>query len=382
MKRILAGVLLAFVAGLAGILAYAPYMPQMILEGAPDLIWSGRSTFAEVGGAPDADRLRIAVRPGSYGAELLELFEDSDGVALLAARDGRLEIEHYADGVTAETRLNSYSMVKSLVAALVFKAIADGRISGREARLGEFLPEAPGLSQVTLDRLLTMRAGIQFEIGRDSFGVAAGIKDTDTLPNPLGPLARLHYQGLMPQLAGLSVSDGGPEVWTYQNINTALLGAVLERIYGAPLETILAKEIWQPAGATSAFWRRPASTEMVSAYCCLYATARDWIRIGTFIAANGTPADPFLPDADWRTLLGLDIDPTLRAKGHYGFGMFQDVLDRPGETLNGGLTYFGGQSGQILSIMPERGLVIYRAGRRHQRLHSTHYAVWNRLSAR
>ena len=31
-------------------------------------------------------------------------------------------MEHYAPGVTQETRLNSYSMIKSLVGALVLKA--------------------------------------------------------------------------------------------------------------------------------------------------------------------------------------------------------------------------------------------------------------------
>ena len=376
------GAILGVMACAAGLFLYAPYIPQMIAEGPPDLIWSGRSAYSEVSGGPEADRLRIAVRSESYDGALQDLFEGSEGVALLAARDGRLDIEHYAEGVTADTRINSYSMVKSLVAALVFKAIAEGRISGREALLGEFVPEAKGLANLTLERLLTMRAGIHFEAGQASFGAAASVKDTDTLPNPLGPLARLHYQGLMSQLAGLTVSGDGPEIWTYQNINTALLGAVLERVHGRPLEAILAEKIWKPAGAASAFWRRPVADTMVSAYCCLYATARDWVRVGIYMAGNGTPAEPFLPDADWRTLLGLDIDPALRAKGHYGFGMFQDVLDRPGEALTGGLTYFGGQSGQILSMMPERGLVIYRAGTRHQRLHSTHYAIWNRLSAR
>ena len=41
---------------------------------------------------------------------------------LLALHKGRLVMEHYAPGVTQETRLNSYSMIKSLVGALVLKA--------------------------------------------------------------------------------------------------------------------------------------------------------------------------------------------------------------------------------------------------------------------
>ena len=114
----------------------------------------------------------------------------------------------------------------------------------------------------------------------------------------------------------------------------------------------------------------------VSAYCCLYATARDWVRIGLFLAENGAPDAPFLPEALWRQFLGLDLDAETVRRGHYGQHVLQDVLDRPGQTLQGPFTYLFGQGGQVLYLMPQRGLVVFRSGDAQQLLHSSLYAAW------
>jgi hypothetical protein len=53
------------------------------------------------------------------------------------------------------------------------------------------------------------------------------------------------------------------------------------------------------------------------------------------------------------------------------------VLDRPGQQLQCPFTYFFGQNGQLLYLMPEHDLVVYRAGERMQLLHSTLYGAWN-----
>jgi CubicO group peptidase (beta-lactamase class C family) len=379
MRYRLLGLGLAVVVAVSLTLTYAPYLPSAVIEGAPSLTVSPNSAYAEVAGREGPKMVMLAAPTHRPDGELVKIFATSQGAALVVMHDGKLALEEYGPGVGPDTRLNSYSMAKSLVAAMVFKAIAEGRLDGLDAVLGDLLPAAKGLASLSLERLLTMRAGIHFEVGRTSFGAAASLKDTDTLPNPFGALARLHYQGLSPLLPGLTMDETPPSSLTYQNINTALLGAVLEAAYQVPLEQLLSEKIWQPAGAATALWRRSSADAGVSAYCCLFATGRDWARIGTFIGSNGRPDAPFLPDGLWRQFLGLDVTSSDRASGHYGFHTFQDVLDRQGEPLNGPFTYFMGQGGQVLSLMPERGLVIYRAGSSHQLLHSTHYLVWNQI---
>ena len=54
--------------------------------------------------------------------------------------------------------------------------------------------------------------------------------------------------------------------------------------------------------------------------------------------------------------------------------------DRAGQALQGPFTYLMGQGGQVLYLLPEQQLVVYRAGETVQLLHSTLYGAWNSIS--
>jgi CubicO group peptidase (beta-lactamase class C family) len=378
MRRLLALTIALMLGGILGLYAFAPYLTALVFEGSPTLTWRGVGQYAEVPG-----NSRPTWPEGSPATDLEPkldtLFSQSGGVALLAARDGTLVLEHYGPGANEDTRLNSFSIAKSLVGALTFVAIAEGKIESLDQTLGELLPTAPGLAGMTLRKILAMRSGVHFDSKTSSFGAPGSYKDSDTFPNPFGPLARLHFQGLDAVVDGLTMDPAPPDTFNYQNVNTALLGAVIERAYGQPLEVLLSEKIWLPSGAKDAVWRKPSVGSSVSAYCCIYATARDWIRVGMFLAANGTREKSFLPDELWREFLGLDVSLAMRSDDHYGNSTLQNVLDRDGEALQGPFTYFMGQNGQILYIMPEKNLVVYRAGERYQLLHSTLYGAWNSI---
>lgn len=377
MRRIGLGFVLIVFAGIAGALAFAPYLPRLIWEGGPGLTWSDRSHYVDVPGANPPMGLVEAMPSAMPNAALHKLLAEGGGTALLLMRDGRLVLEYYAPGNGPETRFNSFSMVKSLVGALVYKAMAEGRIKNLDQTLGTLLPHIPGLKELTLRRLITMRAGIHFDSRTASFGAAGGAKDSDTFPNPFGPLARLHFEGVASIDAGLTMDEVAPSVLAYQNVSTALLGEVLEVVYGRPLEQLLSEKLWRPAGAATAAWRKPAEGASVSAYCCLFATARDWVRVGAYLSNNGTPTAPFLPEPMWREWFGSGVGLAERRADHYGNHNLQNVLDRQGQDLQGPFTYFMGQNGQILYLMPGKGLVAYRAGTTYQFLHSTLYEAWN-----
>lgn len=380
MRRVLLGLGLAVVILSGGALAYAPYLPSLALEGFPALTWSGRGAYAEIAGAPTPADLHVTASAATTPLvpELATPFTEKGGKALLVYRDGGLALEHYEAGADETTRFNSFSMAKSLVGALIYKALAEGKLQSLDQTLGELLPDDHGIAHVTLRRLLAMRAGIHFD-EESKLGTASG-KDSDTTPNPFGPLARLHFQGLGAIETGLRVATTDDDAFNYQNVNTALLGEILERLYDRPLEQLLAEKLWQPAMAGPASWRRPAASLPVSAYCCIYATARDWIRIGLYLSANGSPDAPFLPDPLWREFMGLDVPLSELQVDHYGAHIRQNVLDREGQALQGPFTYLLGQGGQMLYLMPQHGLVVYRAGENIPLLHSTLYGAWNSTS--
>lgn len=368
--------------------AQAPYLMRLADEGYPAPRWPAAGAFVPVQGRPGPVPHALPQRlPNGW---LEDLMQESEASALLVYQGGSLRMEAYRQGARADTKFNSYSLVKSLVGALVLKAVADQKLGPLNTPLGTYLPGvgSGAVSHVTLDALLDMRSGILFEptaLKKIGMKQVSGVAEKDlekTLFNPFGPMAQMHFQGIEHVLPHLRVSKTSVDVFNYQNVNTALLGLVLERAYGRPLAEILALEVWQPSGAGPAHWRQYAPDGRVSAYCCLYARARDWVQVAHFLQANGrlqtngTSGEPFLPHVLWQRLMGLGLSPAEREAGAYETHMRHDILNRPGEALQGRFSYFLGQGGQIVYLMPEADLTVVRFGQRHQKLHSTLYAVW------
>ena len=302
------GAALILVCLVIGSVAWAPYLPRLFYEGFPDPVWPARGSFAEVPGTKDAPAIGHEKTPiSTLDPQLREFLADKTTTAFLAAHDGNIAVEWYAEGSVPETRFNSYSLVKSLVGALILKAVADGRIDSLDEPIGTFLPNygSAGFRSLPLRALLEMRSGIKFETGTAKNLSGEPVKDLESaVLNPFGPLARLHMLGPDAIGGALLRDEAGVGQFNYQNINTALLGKVLERAYGEPLQDILSRKIWAPAGAADASWRKHGEDTAVSAYCCLYARARDWIKVAVFLSRNGREDAYFLPEALWNAVHG------------------------------------------------------------------------------
>ncbi|TYC51233.1 serine hydrolase [Rhodobacterales bacterium] len=366
--------LAAGLVGAAAIAAYATGFLGLISAGYPRALWPALGSFETVAGRNTLLQTRPSLAKLDSRGE--DLFKQSESRAVLAAHNGVLDLEVYGDGIGPTTRMNSYSLVKSLVGALVLKAVSEGRISEIDEPIGTYLPtlstrEVRGRS---IRSFLEMRSGLDFEEhGADKL-------DHASTYNPFGNLTRLHKNGIRGVADGLELASGNKDAFVYQNVNTAVLGLMLSEIYDQPLPELLSEKIWRPAGAADAFWMRHVDADEATAYCCLYATARDWVHVGRFLMKNGEPGDPFLPRELWESFFGFGVSPSRRSDDHYGLHVRHNVLDRPGETLQGGFSYMLGQGGQVVYLMPEQDLVVVRFGEGFSLLHSTLYSAWNSIN--
>lgn len=361
---------LALVIVTAGLTAWrAPQIFVLAGEGFPGAVWPASGKFALVEGAGEpAEAIPQAPLPPEPA---LERFSQSGGRALLVERGGDLEAELYRKGIDRETRLNSYSLVKSLVGALVLRGLADGVFDGPDMPMRDLLgPDAP---DVSLAEVLTMSSGLAMADEPPKSGQTA---TDDAGFSPFGPLARIHAYGIENSMAALRVDKAIEGTFHYQSANTALLGLALEKAYGQPLPALLSQFIWKPAGAQDAHWRLYPAGEGVSAYCCLYARPFDWVLVGRYLLDNGTPFQPFLPEELWREYLIPALAADIRQSGFYGDQIHHDVLDRKGEAVSGPFAYFSGLSGQIVYILPELDAVVVRFGEKPQLLHSTLYELF------
>lgn len=385
MRRILAGAALAMFAICIGAVLYAPYLPRLLYEGYPSLDWPARGTYVKIDGMEPPSRLisSSSMQPHMPIPALQKRMDERDGTALLIYRKGMLLTEYYAPGYSSDSRFNSFSMAKTLVGALMFKAVADGRLANLDVPIGQVLPDVgnDSMRQVSLRALLQMRSGVLFSGEDKLFGGEDTVKDINAgRINPFGPMARLHMTGLEPIKRSLVVEGHVPAPFSYQNVNSSVLGAVLEAIYARPLQVILSDMIWKPAGAQTAYWRQPAEGMPVSAYCCIYATARDWIRAGIFLSQNGKRDAPFLPEKLWREFMGLDLETAALQENVYGHHINHNILDRPGEPLQGAFSYMLGSGGQVTYMMPQEDFIVVRLGYGMQLLHSTLYEAWRSVT--
>lgn len=346
----------------ASVFSLTPQVPILLWEGFPPEVWTGAGRYAHVEGVKDEDTVDAPAIPTAAQNR----FEAAAGRALLVDQGGKRVFESYGQGFGPADRFNSYSLVKSLIGALVVRALADERIASFDDPLTLYLgPEAPSIAIVDA---LTMTSGLHY-VGEPSKSV------DDAGFSPFGPLGRLHVYGTQAVLSELKVDKATKGQFAYQSINTALLGAVVEAAYDQPLHQILSDLIWKPAGAAIADWQTHSKAEGPVSYCCLFAKAEDWLRVGRFLLDNGTPEDPFLPEHLWQVFILPDLTVSQRRQGTYGWHLRHDVLDRENEPLAGPFAYFMGRGGQIIYLLPDSDMVVVRFGERPQLLHSTLYEL-------
>jgi CubicO group peptidase (beta-lactamase class C family) len=157
-------------------------------------------------------------------------------------------------------------------------------------------------------------------------------------------------------------------VFEYNNVNPQLLLALLEAATGMAYEDYLARHLWSRiAEAPAALWMDRAGGTP-HGYCCMIATARDWLRLGMVLLGEGD----VLPDARRAALLAPSV-----ANPAYGQLIWRGSPWQPVRTyrpagpfgvrhsapyLADDTFFFDGYGGQRVYIVPSRRLVIVRTG--------------------
>ncbi len=339
-----------------------PQVRVLLSEGFPAEIWPAKGQFVSVAGQGKA----VPLHTVALSEAAQNRFEAAGGRAMIVWQAGQITGAAFGAGQGPETRFNSFSMVKGLVGVLVLRAIAEGRIESRDTSVRSLLGAA--YPDVTVGALLTMTGGL-------SATDRSAKTDRDEGYRPWNALGHLHAFGPDAAASRLRIKPDWTGGFHYQSANTALLGRVLERVYDMPLQGLLSDTIWAPAGAGEAVWRAYPNGEGVSAYCCLYARASDWLAVGRFLLTNGAPEAPLLPEDLWRDWLQPSLPPAARRAGVYGDHLRHDVLDREGAEVQAPFAYFMGHGGQILYLVPDLEAVVVRFGAEPQLLHSTLYEV-------
>lgn len=268
--------------------------------------------------------------------------------ALLVLHHDVVVYERYFGEVTAETRLPAFSISKTFAATLVGCAQQDGLLGSMQQRLVDYVPalsQRPGYDAITLDHLLRMTSGIDFE--EESNAGAVLYYTTDLR-------SRMHT---------FDVSRTPGVHYEYGSINVQLLWEVLQgRLGQRTVAGYFEQRLWDALGAErEAAWDLDSFEGGVEKFAGgLSATTRDYARLGVLFQHRGRFGERQVIPEQWvRDSLALDpVAGVVRTTdGEVRRGRYQWfwTLDNRG--------YFAkGYNGQYIFVDRDHDVVVVRFG--------------------
>ena len=274
--------------------------------------------------------------------------------AVVVALDGEIIAERYAPKYGPDVPLAGWSMTKSAVNALVGVLVREGKLS-LDATLDvpEWRAPGDGRAAITMRHLLQMTSGLAF---------------AEDYRNPLGDaLWMLFGTGDAAHFAASKALVAPPgQRWSYSSGTTNIVARVLRRAAGGNEADYLAfprRALFEPLGLASAVIEPDAAGTFVGS-SFMFASARDWVRLGQLYLQDGVWDGVRILPEGW---VAFSRSPAPAAPGGvYGAHFWLRLPRLYAPSGEAGLPedayHAVGHEGQILTIVPSRGLVVVRLG--------------------
>ena len=275
--------------------------------------------------------------------------------AIVVLHDGRVVAERYAPGYGIDTPLLGWSMTKSVVNALIGILVRQGRLAvAAPAPVAAWRDASDPRHAITIEQLMRMTSGLALDETNTGFDPSsravftqadmARFAESATLRAPPG--TRHHY------------SSG----------STLILSGIVRDAVGGRAEDVLRfaeRELFGPLGMRHVTLEFDAAgTPVGSSY--MYASARDWARLGLLYARDGVVDGRRILPEGW---IDYSASPTAGSRDGYAAGFFTNRGDAEyaRARVRGGMPadsfFASGAHGQRIVIAPAERLVVVRLGR-------------------
>ncbi|MDT0642116.1 serine hydrolase [Zunongwangia sp. F363] len=271
--------------------------------------------------------------------ELEELNEELGTAAFLIIKNDSIWFEKYYQDYGPASKTNSFSMAKSIVSALLGKAIMEGYIKSLSQPVSDFFPQFDS----------SLKVG-------DLASMASGLNWKEDYYNPFGMTARAYFDDNIRELVlDLKVVEQPGEEFKYLSGNIQLLGMVIEKATKLPLSEYLSQSFWKPMGMKDdALWQLDSrESGMEKAYCCIASNACDFAKFGKLYEHRGKWNGKQVLDSGF---VAKSIRPRFKESPQYGYGFWLSNY------RNKEIFYMRGIRGQYVIVIPEDKLIIVRLG--------------------
>ena len=331
------------------------YEPEKVKRNLPD----ANKTPWPMGDVLSKDPMPAEVDIAKVEAALDSAFGIPEALtaAVVVTYKGRIIGERYADGITKDTPLESWSMGKSLTATMIGILIKQGIYTlDQPAPIPEWKSDGDARASIRIEDILHMSSGLRFRAPQDP-----DYDSTKGYPDHLyvytGGINSFQYSATRPQ-------QWPPNsVGRYHNSDPVLANYLVRLAVegkGENYHTFPQRELFDKVGVRTMIMEAdPYGNFLTQGY--EFASARDWTRLGNL----------YLQDGVWN---GERILPE-------GFVKFVSTLAEPwvkdGRPVYGGFFWINGDGarpipkeaymmlgagGQSTTIIPSHDLVVVRLG--------------------
>ncbi len=262
------------------------------------------------------------------------IMSDPATQALIVSHKGEIVLESYGEEDSREDFVTSQSIAKAFYASLFGVAIKKGLIESLDKPIKNYLSEWENdeRGNITIRNLLEMKSGLyrteswneEMFLSRDNLAFALEVE----------------------------LEDKPGDIYKYNNVNTALLGPVIEEIFDASPHDVLVNEILNPIGISEyGLWKDHTLRDVT--FHGIDMTPRDFVKFGELIAQDGNWDDKQLIDKNY---VINSTQPISKGDGEY-YGMHWAVRKIADDKK---LLCMEGFNGQYLFVIPEHDLVVVK----------------------
>ncbi|MDM0114653.1 serine hydrolase [Variovorax sp. J22R133] len=305
------------------------------------------STLDAAAAGPDKLHGLVVERHGRLVAELYRDGPDKPINVLFGVGRPFAKDAHFGPDVRHDAR----SVSKSVVGLLVGIARDKGQLGGLSSPVLDFYPEDPELlsarhNRVTLDNLLSMTSGLQWDEG--------------SLPNDE---TRLYWTtSLLPFLFNRPVVAQPGEVFHYNSGSTAVLADIITMAQGASLTTLAREQLFEPLGISDWEWVTDLRGREL-AFTGLRMRPRDMAKLGRLVLDHGQWRGRQVVSPEWvhasitpHIATDIRLPPTAPEPLGYGYQWWTGTTRWNGRNLAWSAAF--GNGGQRIFVVPELDMTV------------------------
>ncbi len=281
---------------------------------------------------------------------LQKLCENHEVRELLVIKNDTIQFNYRKD--KKQKLHSSYSMSKCVVSCLIGMAIDDGFIESEKQYVKEYLPELiknKNSEKLKIKHLLNHTSGIKSSLAMD---------------------ARIYYgNDIQKEIEKVRFECAPGEYQNYLNINTQLLGIILEKAIGKSVSEYAKERLWYPIGISNEVMWSTDKKGIEKAFCCISASALDYAKFGRLYLHGGLWNHKRILSEYW---YNQSIKRDTSDGSSFNFNYSWHIgLKKYGDFMAIGLYK------QHLYIYPEKGIIIVLNNDRENQLEAERVNWWN-----